>query len=166
MSSLYFFLSPWWRSRSWLAISLYWSLSCWHVSSSFDRIRRASFLLSSFCLQTMNCVTGSKGRRERKHLSLQRKDKRSWLGVFMMAHMYSWAHVSIISENSVCYSCMTLHCFIAFFMYTLTLYTPVKLLSDAFVQPNCKTHPFPNDWTINWVKITSRGFGLPEIFLA
>lgn len=54
MSSLYFFLSPWWRSLSWLAISLYWSLSCWQVSSSLDRMSRASFLLSSFRLHTRN----------------------------------------------------------------------------------------------------------------
>lgn len=54
MSSLYFFLRPWWRSLSWLAISLYWSLSCWQVSSSLDRMSRASFLLSSFRLHTRN----------------------------------------------------------------------------------------------------------------
>lgn len=54
MSSLYFFLSPWWRSLSWLAISLYWSLSCWQVSSSLERMRRASFLLSNFRLHTKN----------------------------------------------------------------------------------------------------------------
>lgn len=55
ISSLYFFFKPWCLSRSWLAISLYWSLSCWHVSSSLDRIRRASFLLSSLRLHIRNC---------------------------------------------------------------------------------------------------------------
>lgn len=55
MSSRYFFFRDWWRSRSWLAMSLYWSLSCWHVSSSLERISRASFLLSSFLLHTRYC---------------------------------------------------------------------------------------------------------------
>lgn len=52
ISSRYFFFRDWCRSRSWLAMSLYWSLSCWQVSSSLERISRASFLLSSFRLHT------------------------------------------------------------------------------------------------------------------
>lgn len=55
ISSRCFFFRDWWRSRSWLAMSLYWSLSCWHVSSSLDRISSASFLLSSFLLHTRYC---------------------------------------------------------------------------------------------------------------
>lgn len=55
ISSRYFFFRDWCRSRSWLAISLYWSLSCWQVSSSLERISNASFLLSSFLLHTRYC---------------------------------------------------------------------------------------------------------------
>ena len=61
ISSRYFFFRDWCRSRNWLAISLYWSLSCWQVSSSLERINNASFLLSSFLLHTRYC------RREKKH---------------------------------------------------------------------------------------------------
>lgn len=61
ISSRYFFFRDWCRSRNWLAISLYWSLSCWQVSSSFERISNASFLLSSFLLHTRYC------RREKNH---------------------------------------------------------------------------------------------------
>ena len=62
MSSRYFFFRDWWRSRSWLAMSLYWSRSCWHVSSSLERISRASFLLSSFLLHTRYCGTNTSTR--------------------------------------------------------------------------------------------------------
>lgn len=62
ISSRYFFFRAWWRSRSWLAMSLYWSLSCWHVSSSLERISRASFLLSSFRLHTRYCKTDKSKR--------------------------------------------------------------------------------------------------------
>lgn len=61
ISSRYFFFRDWCRSRSWLAISLYWSLSCWQVSSSLERISNASFLLSSFLLHTRYC------RKEKTH---------------------------------------------------------------------------------------------------
>lgn len=60
ISSRYFFFRDWCRSRNWLAISLYWSLSCWQVSSSLERMSNASFLLSSFLLHTRYCRTEKK----------------------------------------------------------------------------------------------------------
>lgn len=68
--SRYFFLSDWWRSRSWLAMSLYWSLSCWQVSSSLERISRASFLLSSFLLHTRYYKAKNPGNRLKTSMGL------------------------------------------------------------------------------------------------
>lgn len=62
ISSRYFFFKDWCRSRNWLAMSLYWSLSCWQVSSSLERISNASFLLSSFLLHTRYCRKGKRNK--------------------------------------------------------------------------------------------------------
>lgn len=84
MSSLYFFLSPWWRSLSWLAISLYWSLSCWQVSSSLDRMRRASFLLSNFRLHTKNLSKQCTSHGAMRYITVD------WIGSHVYFRDHSW----------------------------------------------------------------------------